>query len=150
MSVIDKLKENVERLTGMPFVYGSSGDINTALDQTPLPCVFAYLLSGGSVNDENGMLHERVQLAVFFVNKTVFDFEGVENEQIIDDMKRRAFGWYTLNRNNDALNFGTIARSQRVYDRITDAIVTGYAIEVAIEERECVGACNAPEPLNLA
>lgn len=147
MSIIDKLKLNVESITGMQFLYGASGDINRALDTAPLPCVFCYLITTSAVDDVNGQLHDRISMAVFFVNKTTFDFESVENEQIIDEMKRRAFAWYAASRNDSYLRFGTIERAQRVYDEIADAIVTGYALQVSISEEEGVGTCNAPDPI---
>lgn len=145
MSIIDKLKANIESVTGLPFVYGGHGDVNRELDYTSLPCVFAYLLTTSNVTDVNGQLHDRAQIALFFVNKTVFDFDAIENEQIIDGMKRRAFAWYAASRNWVTLNFGTITNAQRVYDEIADAIVTGYALQMTVEEVEGVGSCNVPE-----
>ena len=148
MSIIDKLKTNIEATTGLPFVYGSAGDINRALDYSPLPCVFVYLLTTTSVSDVNGQLHERATVAAFFVNKTVFDFDGIENEGIIDEMKRRAFAWVAASRSDKTLTFGAVENAQRVYDEISDATVTGYAVQITIEEIEGVGTCNAPETPN--
>lgn len=146
MSIIDKLKLNVETTTGLPFVYGAQGDVNRALDYTALPCVFAYLIDTSAVEDVNGLCHERLTLALFFVNKTTFDFEGVENEGIIDGMKRRAFAWYANARTWDTLRLIGVNSALRVYDEIADATITGYALNVTIEEVEGVGRCNAPQP----
>lgn len=145
MTILEKIKNNVEEMAGLPFVYGSGGEINRALDNAPLPCVFSYLMIQGSVNDENGILHDRVQMAFFFVDKTRFDFDAMENEEIIDRMKKRAFAWYNKNRVADGLRFGAIANSQRVYDEIADATVTGYALNVEVEEIDGVSHCNEPE-----
>lgn len=142
MNVIEKLKLNIERATGLPFVYGSRGDINRALDRAPLPCAFAYLLETNAVNDTNGICRERLTLAVFFVDKTTFDFEAIENENIIDRCKKIALGWYVKNRTWDDLRFVSLNNTLRVYDEIADATVTGYALNVTIEEADGVGNCD--------
>lgn len=141
MNVIEKLKASIEA-TGTPFFYGSRGDINRVLDRAPLPCAFAYLLETNAVTDTNGICRERLTLAVFFVNKTVFDFEAVENEDIIDACKRDAFKWYTRMRMSDDFRLIAMNNTLRVYDEIADATVTGYALNITIEELEGIGACN--------
>lgn len=142
MSIIDKLKLNIERVTGLPFVYGAQGDVNRALDHAPLPCVFAYLINTGQVDDMHGLMHERLTIALFFVNKTDLDFESVENERIIDDMKRRAFQWRASNYSGDDFILESVNSSLRVYDEIADVCVTGYALNVTIREVEGVGKCS--------
>lgn len=142
MNIIRKLKNNIETATGLPFVYGSRGEINRILDRAPIPCVFAYLLETNAVNDTNGICRERLTLAVFFINKTQFDFEAVENEDIIDGCKRVALKWYTANRINDEFRFVSLNNTLRVYDELADATVTGYALNITIDEVEGVGACN--------
>lgn len=143
MSIIEKLKANVEAITGMPFVYGAQGDVNRAMDGATLPCVFAYLLENGQLVDENGILRERLTMVLFFVNKTAFDFESIENESIIDEMKRKAMVWYAANRIPDTLRFVSLNGTMRIYDEL-DAIVTGYALNVTFEEMAGVGRCDIP------
>lgn len=142
MNVIEKLKKSITEAVGIPFFYGSGGEINRVLDRAPLPCAFAYLLESNTATDTNGIMRERLTFAVFFVNKTTFDFEAIENESVIDGCKRMAFSWFLkLNRGGEFQN-NVINNTLRVYDEIADATVTGYALNVTIEEVEGVSACN--------
>lgn len=141
-SIIDKLKANVEAATGLPFIYGAQGDVNRALDHAPLPCVFAYLVSTGQVQDDHGLIYERLTIALFFVNKTDLDFESLENERIIDGMKRTAFKWRAANYIADTFILESVNSSVRVYDEVADACVTGYALNVTIRDIDGVGRCD--------
>lgn len=142
MNIIQKLKDNIEAATGLPFLYGSRGEINRVLDSAPLPCAFAYLLETTGVDDINGVCHERLTMAVFFIDKTQFDFDAIENEDIIDRCKRTAFKWYVSNRRSEYFRFISINNTLRVYDELADAIVTGYALNVTIEEIEGISICS--------
>lgn len=142
MNVIKKLKQNVEDAACVPFFYGSRGDINRILDRAPLPCAFAYLLESGTTDDTNGICRERLTFALFFIDKTDFDFEAIENEDIIDECKKRAFYWYTKNRIFSDFQNVRINNTSRLYDEIADATVTGYALNVTMDEAEGVGTCN--------
>lgn len=141
MNVIEKIKSSIET-SGLPFFYGSRGDINRVLDRAPLPCSFAYLLETNAATDTNGICRERLTLAVFFVNKTTFEFEAIENEDIIDGCKREALKWYTRMRMSDDFRLISLNNTLRVYDEIADATVTGYALNVTIEEIDGIGACD--------
>lgn len=141
MNVIEKLKKSIETV-GVPFFYGSPGDINRVLDRAPLPCAFAYLLETNAATDTNGICRERLTLAVFFVDKTTFDFEAIENEDIIGACKVKALQWYTRMRTSDDFRNLTLNNTVRVYDELADATVTGYALNVTLEEVEGIGACN--------
>lgn len=141
MNIIRAIKQNVEAATGLPFLYGSRGDINRQLDNAPLPCAFAYLLETNAVQDTNGVCRERLTFALFFIDKTHFDFEALENEDIIDQCKRRALKWYTQNRHSDAFRIVELNNTLRVYDELADAIVTGYALNITLEEYEGVTPC---------
>lgn len=144
MSIIDKLKKDIESVTGLPFIYGAQGDVNRALDKAPLPCVFAYLIRSGQVVSDHGTIFERLSIALFFVNKTEMDFESLENERIIDKMKRYAFLWRASHYRETDCGFeiDAVDSSSRVYDEIADAIVTGYGISVTIRDTDGVGLCD--------
>lgn len=141
MNVIEKLKKSIEAV-GVSFFYGSPGDINRILDRAPLPCAFAYLLETNAATDTNGICRERLTLAVFFVDKTTFDFEAIENEDIIGTCKVKALQWYTRMRTSDDFRNLTLNNTVRVYDELADATVTGYALNVTMEEVEGIGACD--------
>lgn len=142
MTIIEKIKQSVEGTTGMTFLYHAQGEINELIARAEnLPIAFALLLDSGTVEDTNGMFHERVTFAVIFADKTQFDFNALENEEIIDRMKVRAFRWLQSLRLSDDLQLVSINSTQRLYDTTTD-ILTGYAVNVTLQEVKGYGACN--------
>lgn len=145
MNIIEKLKASIEASTGEVFHYGGTQAINRVLEGAALPCSVAYLIEQGQVTDVNGFIHEKLSLAVFFINKTEFDPDSIENEDIIDTEKKKAFGWIARLRRNSDLRLDSVNGSQRVYDTF-DSIVTGYAVNVTITEEAGVSECNAPSP----
>ena len=142
MTIIDALKNSVETITGLPFIYGSLESVNRQIGDTELPCAYAYLLNTTPVEDVNGILHERMTLAVFFVNKTEFAADDIANEVIIDKMKRTAFRWW-IGARSEWVDIRPIAfnEGQRVYQQFDD-VVTGYAANVTIEEIAGVSICT--------
>ena len=142
MTIIEKIKMSVEAATGLPFLYHAAGEINELIARAgELPVAFAFLLENGTIEDVNGMYHERVTFAVMFADKTQFDFNAIENEQIIDRMKIKAYKWLQSLRLSNDLNIVSINKTQRLYDSTTD-ILTGYAVDITIEEMSGVGACD--------
>jgi len=147
-NIIRKIKTSIETATGIPFIYGGNHAVNTLIETAPLPCAIAYLVDNSQVVDEAGILHERLNIAVFFVNKTNFDADSLDNEDVIDTMKKKAFIWLQSARqrmNVDGLKIGVVGNAQRIYDEF-DVIVTGYGITVPIDEIEGVSQCDIPEP----
>ncbi len=141
MTFIEKLRNSIETATGLPFLYHAAGDLEVLLSQQPtLPVVYAFLIESGAVADVNGLFHERATLAVMFANTTEFDFNSAENEAIIDGMKRQAFGWLSHLRRYDygTLDLVGVNSTQRLYDT-TAAILTGFAVNVTLQEVEAHG-----------
>lgn len=142
MTIIEKIKRSVEAATGLPFLYHAAGEINELIARAEsLPVAFAFLLDNGTIEDVNGMYHERVTFAVMFADKSQFDFNALENEEIIDRMKIKAYKWLQSLRLSNDLNIVSINQTQRLYDATTD-ILTGYAVNITIEEMSGVGACD--------
>ena len=76
-----------------------------------------------------------------FADKSQFDFNAIENEQIIDRMKVKAYKWLQSLRLSTDLNVVSINSTQRLYDTTTD-VLTGYAVNITIEEVDGIGACD--------
>ena len=146
MTFIDKLRITIERATACRFYYHAAGELNEVLAGVRVGCepiAFAYLLKGGEVDVQRNMLREGVNLAVFFCKKTEFDFNSEENERIIDDCKRLAFGWLSLMRKSGYLETVGSITTERVYDTTTD-ILTGIAVNVTLRELQGYSECDLP------
>ena len=146
MTFIDKLRITIERATACRFYYHAAGELNEVLAGIEIgtePIAFAYLLKGGEVDMQRNMLREGVNLAVFFCKKTEFDFNSEENERLIDDCKRLAFGWLSLMRKSGYLETVGSITTERVYDTTTD-ILTGIAVNVTLRELQGYSECDLP------
>lgn len=146
MTFIDKLRITIERATACRFYYHAAGELNEVLAGIEIgsePIAFAYLLKGGEVDVQRNMLREGVNLAVFFCKKTEFDFNSEENERLIDDCKRLAFGWLSLLRKSGYLETVGSITTERVYDTTTD-ILTGIAVNVTLRELQGYSECDLP------
>lgn len=146
MTFIDKLRITIERATACRFYYHAAGELNEILAGVRVGCepiAFAYLLKGGEVDVQRNQLREGVNLAVFFCKKTEFDFNSEENERLIDDCKRLAFGWLSLMRKSGFFETVGSITTERVYDTTTD-ILTGIAVNVTLRELQGYGECDLP------
>lgn len=142
-TIVNKIKKSVQSGTGLTCLYGSLDDINAQMGgQTDFPVAFFVLLNTGNLNTETSNYRERVDVAMFFVKPTEFDFESVENEQIIAECKSYAFQWLNSLYLGGDLRYITTLNTSRVYNQMDD-ILTGYAVRVRLEE--LVGMCP-PEP----
>lgn len=142
MTIIEHIKKSIEAATGMPFLYHAAGEINDLISRSSeMPVAYAFLIDSGTVEDVNGRYCERITMAIMFCDKTEFDFNAIENERIIDRMKVNAFKWLSSLRNSDSINLISINSTQRLYDTTT-AILTGYAVNVTIQDLIGVGPCE--------
>ena len=145
MTIIEKIKQSVEGATGMPFLYHAAGELNELIARCKeLPVAYSFLIDSGTIDDVNGRYHERVTLAVMFCDKTEFDFNALENEQIIDRMKVKAYKWMQSLRMSNVLRVVSINNTQRLYDNTTD-ILTGFAVNITIDDIAGAGECELPE-----
>ena len=146
MTFIDKLRITIERATACRFYYHAAGELNEVLASVRVGCepiAFAYLLKGGEVDVQRNQLREGVNLAVFFCKKTEFDFNSEENERLIDDCKRLAFGWLSLLRKSGYFDTVGSITTERVHDTTTD-ILTGIAVNVTLRELQGYSECDLP------
>ena len=147
MTIIEKIKQSVEGTTGMPFLYHAAGELNELIARCgELPVAYSFLIDSGTIDDVNGRYHERVTIAVMFCDKTKFDFNALENEQIIDRMKVKAYKWMHSLRMSNALRIVSVNNTQRLYDNTTD-ILTGFAVNITLEDIAGVGECELPAVL---
>lgn len=145
MTIIEKIKQSVEGATGMPFLYHAAGELNELIARcSELPVAYSFLIDSGTIDDVNGRYHERVTLAVMFCDKTDFDFNALENEQIIDRMKAKAYKWLQSLRMSNALRIVAVNNTQRLYDDTTD-VLTGFAVNITLEDIAGAGECELPE-----
>ena len=139
MSLINKIKGSIED-TGLTCLYDSAGDINRLLDYQNYPLAFFTLINRGGLISFNGVYREIANVVVFFVNTSTFDFDSLENEEIIKTCKTLALTWLDTLPRNGVLK-ATVLDTNRVYN-YADSILTVYCLNLRIEELEGEGCLN--------
>lgn len=150
-TIVDKIAATIERpefgkggITPLPFVYADLDTQNILLDNVGVPFAAAAPLASGAVTDKHGRYHERATFEVFFGDKmaqALPDYCARANEHIIDECKVRAFAWLASLQRNAELRLISVNSAQRAYMQF-DAIVTGYLVNVTIEEKQGYNMCD--------
>lgn len=142
MNNIEKLQASVLAYTGRTMYYESLEELNREMDYAQFPCAYAFLLDSTGLEMENGRLKETFTMAIFFTNLTQFDYNSIDNEDIINDCKKDACK-FILGMQNDA-NFELVSvnSAQRVYEPRFDNPLTGYGVNITIKELIGISACD--------
>ena len=143
MTIIEKIRNSIQRVHGEGFevYYHDDPTLNIIADSMSLPCAIVQLITQGRVEQQSGQWREVVSAAVFFVDRSEFDFDADDNEAVIDHCKVRALQWLAALPMDDALELVRVERTGRVYERF-DAILTGFALMVELREIEGVSDCD--------
>ena len=142
MSIIEKIKQSVERATGLPFYYDTPQTLNVRLDRATYPCAMLHIVTSGALADDNGIMRERLNVEVLFTTTSHLDFDGtdVENNEL-DVMKMHAFKWILSLFRSRTLRLVTLNGTNRYY-ATDDAIYSAYGVNVTLEEIQGVTACD--------
>lgn len=140
MTIVEKIIQAVNDGGGVPCYYQSAEQLNRIADNMDYPCAYFFLLQQQGLNIDGGRIRERLQVAIFFVEPTEFDFDSIENEQIIERCKERAFKFIKHLMNSADFKLVSNNGTQRVYDEF-DAILTGFAVNLTIEELVGLSVC---------
>jgi hypothetical protein len=149
MTIIEKIRASIQSVHGGDFqvYYHDDPTMNLIADNMDLPAAIVQLITQGTIDQQSGQWREVVSAAVFFVDKSDFDFDADENEKIIDRCKRRCLRWLAALPLDSDLDLVRWERTSRVYERF-DAILTGFAVMVDLRERESVTDCEETEQEN--
>ena len=95
MSIVTKIKRSVESATGLTMHYHDEGTINEIIYSSPMPCCFFALLRDTELLTDGSQNRERASIAMFFVDKTEFDFDSEENEEIIEKQNEATLQFFS-------------------------------------------------------
>lgn len=132
MNIARKIIESVADATALKCYYGTRESINEQVSRGGLPCAFFALLAESNIQEGAGTIAETYTLTMSFARLTEFDFESVENEDVIEQCRRDAFNWLAYIRAGMAdFTAGEVVGSGRLYENFDD-IVTGYYLTIRI------------------
>ena len=142
MTIIEKIRASIQRVHGADFAvcYQDDPTMNIIADTMTPHAAIVQLITQGELDQTSGQWREIVSAAVFFVDRSEFNFDADENEKIIDQCKRRALRWLAGLQLDENLELVRWERTSRVYERF-DAILTGFAVMVDLRETEGVTDC---------
>ena len=143
MSIVLKIKEKFEQITGIPLIYQSEEMVNFLVGEKPVPVGIWYLLQDGQIvsDSASGTIRERIQARIYVGDLTELDFDAIENEKIIDRCKKILFNFIAQLKSDNDLEVENINLSRRFYLH-TDEILTGYMVDVTISELSGFNKCN--------
>ena len=143
MSIVLKIKEKFEKITGIPLIYQSEEMVNFLVGGNSMPVGIWYLLQDGQVvsDSASGTIRERIQARIYVGDLTELDFEAIENEKIIDKCKKILFNFIAQLKSDNDLEVENINLSRRFYLH-TDEILTGYMVDVTISELSGFNKCS--------
>lgn len=143
MTIIEKIRNSIQRVHGDDFevYYHDDPTMNITADTMKLPAAIVSLITQGTLIQQSGQWREAVSAAVFFVERSDFDFDADANEVIIDQCKIRCLQWLAALPLDNDIEIMRWEKTSRVYERF-DAILTGFAVMVDIVEIEGVTDCN--------
>jgi hypothetical protein len=143
MSIVLKIKEKFEQITGIPLIYQSEEMVNFLVGKKSVPVGIWYLLQDGQIvsNSASGTIRERIQARIYVGDLTELDFDAIENEKIIDKCKKILFNFIAQLKSDNDLEVEDINLSRRFYLH-TDEILTGYMVDVTISELSGFNKCN--------
>lgn len=115
---------------------------NVALDRVSKPTIVYILPPSGTLELKWNKVKDKPHTQIAFVCTTDFDFDGTENDGIIEAMKRLCIRF--IRAFNDSKLFAPIEGDvgyQVLYDHL-DQNVTGIVLTLTIVETSGVSICN--------
>lgn len=140
-TVEQKIKSIVDKMDGLTYAFDNWQTANLRLDKLPFPAVVNVLPVSGRFNMGKNQLKDYPNMLIAFLDKTDFDFDGEDNDLIVEKCKNLAREF--ILRANESRLFeyieGDIYYSV-VYDKL-DVNVTGVVIELTPKEINGIGLC---------
>lgn len=140
MSIESKIREIAkEKFASFSYVFEDWNGAAEEIDRVSLPAIVCILPVGGYLNFSRGLVKDREDCILAFVDKVSRDANGEDNEQVYSSMKEKAAGFITaLNESHyfepidGNVKYTTILESASAY-------FTGVFVELTLKELQ--GAC---------
>lgn len=141
-TVEQKIRSIVESLEGVAYMFKNWSQANDEIDHIDGPTIIYVLPPSGDLDFDYSQVRDYPQSQIAFVASTEFDFEGEENDNIIEQMKRLCIR-FVKSLNESGLFEQIEGRlSYRVLYDYFDQNVTGIVITPPLIEEEGVIICS--------
>lgn len=135
-SIENKIRAIAEKMD-IAYLYDDWTRVNKRIDNSPLPVMVNVLPVSGSFRTTNrgANLALRANCLIAFLDKTEFDFDSAENDEIVHKMTDYAAAFVMLC--NESGQFEPISDDnmslQVCYDKL-DVNVTGVILDITLQE----------------
>jgi hypothetical protein len=138
-NIKEKVKSIIEKIEGLSFEYNDWTRANITLDNKELPTCLYLLPVSGSLNMHNGIIRDKPDCLIAFIDKDELDFDGEQNDEIMERMKDFARR-FIVEVNKSGL-FKPVDGNfiyTSIWDKL-DVNLTGIVLEIRLEELD--GVC---------
>ena len=141
-TVEQKIRSIVESMDGVNYMFKNWAQANDEIDNIEGPTIIYVLPPSGDLDFGYARVKDYPQSQIAFVASTEFDFEGEENDNVIEQMKRLCIRF--VKKLNDSGMFELIEGrlTYRVLYDYFDQNVTGIVITPQLIEEDGVIICN--------
>lgn len=142
-TVEGKIRAIVESMgADVEYLFMNWAQANVAIDKIKKPTIVYVLPASGSLDVKWNEVKDKPETFIAFVSSTEFDFDGEENDNIIEAMKRLAIRFIVaLNNSGYFEQIENDVPYSVLYDHL-DENVTGVVINPILEEIEGVRVCD--------
>lgn len=140
-SVERKVASIIDDIEGITYLYDNWATANVKLDDIQMPAVINVLPVSGKFSMSQIQIKDCPHCMLAFADITDLDFDGLENDEVIERCKRYAIEF--LKRLNKSGLFEDISGDipySVFYDKL-DANITGIMIELQLKEVQGVPLC---------
>lgn len=134
--VVETMGEDVE------YLFMNWSQANVAMDAITKPSVVYVLPPSGKLDFSYARVKDYPETQIGFLSPTDFDFDGTENDNIIEQMKRLAIKFVkTLN----ASEYFELIEGKQPYQVVYDFLdqnVTGIVLNLPLEEVDGIIICD--------
>lgn len=140
-SVERKIASVAAKLEGVTYLYDNWATANVRLDRLEFPAIINLLPVSGRFDISRTQLRDCPECMIAFADKTRFDFDGVENDEVIERCKALAVRFILeLNKSGLFEWTSTDIRYSVFYDKL-DVNITGIVVELNLKEVKGVPMC---------
>ena len=140
-SVERKIASVAAKLEGVTYLYDNWATANVRLDRLEFPAIINLLPVSGQFDISRTTLRDCPDCMIAFADKTRFDFDGVENDEVIERCKALAVRFIReLNRSGLFEWTSTDIHYSVFYDKL-DVNITSKVVELRLQEVQGVTMC---------
>lgn len=142
-TVEGKIRQVVSSLgSGVSYMFCNWAQANADIDQIQSPTIVYVLPPSGNLSFSWNEVKDFPEVQIAFLSNTEFDFDGSENDNIIEQMKRLCIRFIkSINESNLFEQIEGNVPYKVLYDHL-DQNVTGIVITLKLEEIDGVEICE--------